>query len=91
MSRTKKDRPVKVRFPEYWTEPYARTKKRKEEHSDWDWMYATPGWWNNLFHTRPQRREAQQWERNITKIQDFDELEDLEKPNVSRKPHKYYY
>lgn len=91
MSRTNKDRPSRIRFPEYWTEPYARTKKRKDEDSYWHWLQATPSWWNNLFHTRPQRREAQQWEREVQKVQDVEELEELDKPNVSKKPHKFYH
>lgn len=91
MSRTNKDRPSRVRFPEYLDELYAKTKKRKEQDAEWHWLQATPSWWNNLFHTRPQRREAQQWEREVQKIQDFEELEELDKPNVSKKPHKYYW
>jgi hypothetical protein len=92
MSRTLKDRPPRVRFPEVY--PFfdgERTKKRKEIDHVWHWLQATPSWWTNLFMNRPQRREAQQWEREIQKVQNLEELEDVETPNVSKKPHKYYW
>lgn len=91
MSRTLKDRPQHVRFPEYWSESYAKTKKPRKEDSEWHWLQGTPSWWNNLFHTRPLRREAQQWEREIQKVQNLEELEEVDTPNVSKKPHKFYY
>lgn len=91
MSRTNKDRPPSVRFPECWNEPYARTKKRKDSDSEWHWLQSTPSWWTNLFMNRPLRREAQRWEREVQKVQDVEDLEDLDKPNVSKKPHKFYH
>lgn len=66
-------------------------KKRKEVDTDWHWLQATPSWWTNLFMNRPQRRQAQRWEREMSKIQDIEEFEEVDTPNVSKKPHTYYW
>lgn len=68
-----------------------KTKKRREEDTKWHWLQATPSWWTNLFMNRPIRRECQRWEREIQKISNSEELEEIDKPNVSKKPHKYYW
>jgi hypothetical protein len=91
MSRTNKDKPDRLRFPKEFQKPHERELSKKEQDTVWDWSKATPSWWTNLFMNRPQRREAQQWERDIQKINDLEELEELDKPNVSKKPHKYYW
>jgi len=98
MSRTKKDQPDRVRFPENFDSNgrWKRsgdteiTKKRKEVDTEWHWM-STPSWWVNLTMTRPQRKEAQIWEQEVKKIQNPEELEEVDTPNVSKKPHKYYW
>lgn len=90
MSRTNKDKPWKIAWPEY-ADRCVKALKKKRGHEPWFWCETTPSWWNNLFHTRPRRKEAQKFEREIQKITDLDELEDLEVPNVSNKPHKYYW
>lgn len=96
MSRTKKDRPERVKHPEdfdengRWKFNNERTKKRKELDTEWHWM-TTPSWWINLFMTRPQRKQAQIWEQELKKIREMEELDDLDTPNVSKKPHKYYW
>lgn len=87
MSRTHKDKPWHIRFPE----EAEKAKKRRDIDYEWHWLGATPSWWTNLFMNRPLRREAQQWERNAQKSQDIEDLEDLDTPNVSKKPHKYYW
>lgn len=91
MSRTYKDRPSKVRFPEvypYWV-TVEKTKKRKEVDTEWHWM-STPGWWVHTFMTKPQRRAGSMWEREVVRISPTN-LEEVDKPSVSRKPHLYYW
>ncbi len=90
MSRTFKDKPWKLRYKSKWQEPDL-PKVRKEVDDTWHWSQSTPSWWTNLFMNRPLRREAQQWERDAQKIDDLEELEEIDKPNVSKKPHKYYW
>lgn len=123
MSRTYKDRPEKVRFPEvypwdsnsgyekipysytyrrwgsdeeitttrYWMKPIAgaKTKKKKSVDTNWRWM-NTPGWWTRMMMNRPQRREAHLWEHQVAKTP-VEELEEVDKPNCSHKPHVYYW
>lgn len=91
MSRTLKDRPSRVRFPEVGNYGVEKLKKPRDQDTDWHWLQMTPSWWVNLFMTRPQRHAAQRWERDIQKIQDQEELEEVDTPNVSKKPHKYYW
>lgn len=76
----------------YWFRelPGAKTKKRKEIDTNWHWMGSTPSWWTRMMMNRPQRREAHLWEREVEKTP-FEELEEVIKPNVSHKPHKYYW
>lgn len=93
MSRTNKDKPVRIRFerPFYWTTEEDQPKKRKTKDIIWHWLDATPSWWTRLFMNRPQRRKSHLWERDVQKITNFDDLEDIDKPNVGKKPHKYYW
>lgn len=85
MSRTLKDRPPSVRFPD------DGTKKPRDIDTEWRWLRYTPSWWTNVFMTRPLRREAKLWEREVQKIDSLEELEEIDKPNVSKKPHVYYW
>ncbi len=100
MSRTLKDRPWKTRFRD-WHEGYQEgtyglkapgfwPKVKREVDENWHWCSGTPSWWCNLFMNRPIRRKAQQWERKVetSKIED---IESLDTPNNSKKPHKYYF
>lgn len=91
MSRTTKDKPWKLVYPDYldWQMPDKR-KRAKKEDTDFHWLGSTPSWWNNLFHTRPRRNAAHVWEVNARKSS-VEDLEELDKPNVSNKPHKYYF
>lgn len=91
MSRTTKDKPTKFLYPQYseWQMPDKR-KRSKTEDTNWYWLQSTPSWWNNLFHTRPRRNAAHVWEVNARKSS-VEDLEELDKPNVSNKPHKYYW
>lgn len=104
MSRTYKDRPYKIRFPEeQWDYKYYHCSKRfsflayagvltkKKKHVDTvnHWM-TTPSWFIREFMNQPQRTRGKQWERKIVKCP-FEELIDEDIPNVSRKPHIYYW
>ena len=106
MSRTHKDRPYRIRFPEEeWDYRYYRcgdrwyfnflaypgvlTKKKKRVDTENHWM-TTPSWFINVFMNRPQRARGKAWERKIVKCK-VDELIDQDIPDVSRKPHKYYW
>lgn len=83
MSRTNKDKPPKLLYGD------RVTKKSKEKDTTWHWQ-STPSWWTNMFMTRAQRKQAQIWERNAQKT-DPDDLDELDTPNVSKKPHIYYW
>lgn len=61
-------------------------KKRKQDTED-RWM-TTPSWFTKLFMNRPQKRRGRKWE---TKIKGLSNLEDIDYPSVSKKPHKYFY
>lgn len=84
MSRTHKDKPTKILYPED-----ASLKPRRVD-TEWHWRSATPSWWTNLFMNRPQRKQAQQWSQQAKKTK-VEDLEELDTPNVSHKPHKYYW
>lgn len=102
MSRTYKDKPSKLRFDSYMKDivrvegtfkyiylPTTKTKKRKKSDTE-DHYMSTPSIWTRLMMNKPQRREGSLWEREVVKTQ-LSELEELDKPNVSRKPHVYYW
>ena len=104
MSRTYKDKPSKLRFDLYMKDwilvehdgfrkyrqgKTTKTKKRKEVDTEDHWM-STPSWWTKMTMIKPQRRECTLWEREVVKTQVTD-LEEVDKPNVSRKPHIYYW
>lgn len=69
--------------------PGVKSKKRKEVDTEYHWM-STPSWWTRLCMIKPQRREGSLWEREVVKISPTD-LEEVDKPSVSRKPHIYYW
>ena len=69
--------------------PGAKTKKRKKKDTEYHWM-TTPSWWVNLMMNRPQRLDGRMWEKEILKY-DIQELEGVDTPSVSRKPHVYYW
>lgn len=71
-----------------WTKT-TKTKKRKEQDTEWHWM-GTPSDWTRLMMNKPQRRAGTLWEREVVKCQVAD-LEEVDKPSVSRKPHIYYW
>lgn len=66
-----------------------KTKKKKNKDTEWHWM-STPGWWVSMFMTRPQRHAGKMWERKVLKA-NIEDVDLLDTPNVSRKPHCYYW
>ena len=102
MSRTLKDRPSRVKH-EPWDRdlvrvpgsyyfmklPTTKTKKRKEVDTEEHWM-STPSWWIRLMMNKPQRRGGSLWERRAV-LTDLEGLLDLDTPDVSRKPHVYFW
>jgi hypothetical protein len=95
MARTKKDAPPHIRFgfekENSWWSKEDLPKKRKRVDTEWHWLCETPSWWTNLFMNRPQRRKFRRLEREIQKIYDIDELEDIVEPESGHKPHHYYW
>lgn len=61
--------------------------KKKKFGDDWRWM-NTPSWWVRLMMTRPQRKAGKTWERKAATALD---IEELDTPSVSRKPHYYFW
>ena len=107
MSRTYKDRPYKLRYPEeQWDYKYYRlgvdrwwvnyleypgvlTKKKKNLDTEYRWM-TTPMWYIREFMNQPQRAKGRQWEKTVLKV-DINNLDIIDYPSVSRKPHWYYW
>ncbi len=99
MSRTNKDVPSKFKREPWdidwiWCENYRhrnaktkKTKKRKEVDTEDHWM-STPGWWVKMTMNRPERREHHLLERKV--LREID-IEDVDFPDLGRKPHIYYY
>lgn len=81
-----------VTVTRYWYKqlPGVKTKKKKSVDCEWHWLGSTPSRWTRMTMNRPQRRQNHLWEHTATHTP-IDELEELDKPNVSRKPHIYYY
>lgn len=106
MSRTHKDLPSKLRYPEeewdykyylvgnrryidYLQYPGVLTKKKKRTDTENHWM-STPMWWVREMMNQPQRTKGRQWEKSVLKV-DINDLDIIDYPSVSRKPHWYYW
>ena len=63
-----------------------KTKKRKQVDTCWHWL-TTPSWWIRLMMTRPQRRASRVWERKAL----LADLDSLDTPSCSKKPHIYFW
>lgn len=61
------------------------TKKRKVVDTEDHWM-TTPGWWNRMCVTRPERKRVNAALQSIQC-----DLEDVDIPDLGRKPHIYYW
>jgi regulator of extracellular matrix RemA (YlzA/DUF370 family) len=69
--------------------PTSKPKKRKEVDTKDYWM-TTPSWYRRMYHTRPRRQKSRIW--SITaKNTVIEDLDLLDKPNYSNKPHWYYW
>jgi hypothetical protein len=101
MSKTRKDLPARIRIPEKFSEviedsfifwikefPGVRTKK-KRHYYEVGWM-PTPMWWIHLKMNAPQRGKGKVWEGQVVRMP-IDSLIDVDLPNVSRKPHPYFW
>jgi hypothetical protein len=53
------------------------------------WM-STPSWWIREMMNQPQRAKGRQWEKSVLKV-DINDLDIIDYPSVSRKPHWYYW
>jgi hypothetical protein len=62
-------------------------KLKKAKDYEWHWM-STPSHWTRQMMNVPQRAAGRMWERKILKV---DEIDSIEPPDVSRKPHIYYW
>ena len=86
MSGTEKDKPSKFKFPNY-NDRSGKEKQPKKKDTEWHWM-STPAWWTRLMMNRPQRAAGRVWEKKVLKAAD---IEDVDKPSVSKKPHQYFW
>lgn len=102
MSRTYKDKPMKLLWGDY-AQDYiylanfrhimrktTKPKVRRSVDTDWQWYNSTPSWWNNLFHTKPIRGKFRNFNKLAVKSP-LSSLEDMLEPQDSNKPHKYFY
>lgn len=64
--------------------------KKKRSYEDYHGM-STPMWWIRVHMNRPQRRASRVWEAEVVKISNLEEVDMLDNPGVSRKPHIYYW
>ena len=62
-----------------------KTKKRKELDTEDRWM-TTPGWWNRMMVTRPERKRVNAQLQSLP-----DDIEEIDIPDVGRKPHVYFW
>ena len=104
MSRTYKDVPYRYIEPEsdwrfgrifaegsnyrYLDLAGVRRKKKRSYHER-TWM-TTPMWWIHEMMTVPQRRAGRAWEHKILSST-IEDLDLVDNPPNSRKPHWYYW
>ena len=67
--------------------PTTKTKKRKTKDTEDHWM-TTPGWWIRLMMGRPERRSANMLTHKALLLAD---IEEIDIPDLKRKPHIYYW
>ena len=65
------------------------TKKKKNIDTENHWM-TTPMWYIREFMNQPQRAKGRQWEKTVLKV-DINDLDIIDYPSVSKKPHWYYW
>jgi hypothetical protein len=64
--------------------PTTKTKKRKEVDTEDHWM-TTPGWWNRMMVTRPERKRVNSMLKTVS------DVEEVDIPDCGRKPHIYFW
>lgn len=80
-----------IEYTRYWHRdlPGAKAKKRKEKDYEWHWM-STPSWWTRMTMNRPTRRTYHLLEHEAARTP-VEKLEELDIPDLKKKPHIYYY
>jgi hypothetical protein len=53
------------------------------------WARATPSWWNHEFTTIPKRAACRNWEKDVLKAADLEDIKDC--PDYGRRPHIFYW
>ena len=71
-----------------WVKQPGEKTKKKRNFEDFHWQRGTPSAWTNMMMNRPQRTKGKQWCIKVLQVID---LEECDPPNVSRKPHCYYW
>jgi hypothetical protein len=71
------------------TKHHGNKAKQRAFGNSWKWLQSTPAIWTKLMMIRPQRAAGRAWQKNVEKTPPA-MLEDVDKPNVSKKPHIYY-
>lgn len=67
----------------------ARKKVKRTARHPNHWAQATPGWWVHDFMTVPKRAACRNWEKDVVKHHDLEEITDC--PDYGRRPHVYYW
>lgn len=99
MARTYKDNNRRI-FSAYWCQDHipvenygwrlgktTKPKLRKELDTEDHWL-GTPSWWTKIMMIRPERRKAHLLEVKALRVVD---LEDIDFPDLGKKPHQYYW
>ena len=67
--------------------PTTKTKKRKTKDTEDHWG-TTPMWWIHMVMSRPKRRAANAATHKALLAED---IEEVDVPDLGRKPHIYFY
>ena len=84
MSRTEKDKSIKVRYGDDLFALDAPDQRKKKREYNEVWPQATPSWWTRVVMNRPLRRATHMWEKRV--------LADIEQADpIPETPKKYYW
>ena len=72
------------------TNHHGNKAKERKFGANWHWLSNTPAWWTRLMMNRPQRKAGKTWERKATTTA-VEQLDEVDTPSVSRKPHQYFW
>lgn len=97
---------ISVEYPHYYNGEWVTTsymgtayldvagvklkKKRSYVGFSQYWYRMTPSWWTKMFMLRPARRRANNIVNQLHKFQ-VEDLEDVDVPDLRKKPHIYYW